>query len=160
VKIRLKKTGDGRPVVTAVRADGSTTSGRLGAGDFGAVHDLAHFAVETALGLRSGFYGLLAQGWAISDFAAKGAAARLPDEAIVAECLVGQITNGVFGGPAMSAADFFWHVRAAVAALRPNATVPELDEAGFRALRASLDALLARWHALPPGATLGLDFPD
>jgi hypothetical protein len=159
VKLCLKKAKDGRPAVTFVRDDGSRTSGRLGAGDFGPVHDLTHYAVETTLGLRHGFYGLLAQGWNIPDFEAKGAGRRLPDEAIAAECIVGQLTNVVFGGQEVTTADFTWLVREAVVALRPAAAVPAIDDTAFRALRERLAVLLARWHALPPGGTLELDYP-
>jgi hypothetical protein len=159
VKVGLKKAKDGRPAVTFVRDDGSRTSGRLGAGDFGPVHDLTHYAVETTLGLRHGFYGLLAQGWNIPDFEVKGAGRRLPDEAIVAECIVGQLTNVVFGGREVTTADFNWLVREAVVALRPAAAVPAIDDTAFRALRERLAVLLDRWRALPPGGTLELDYP-
>ena len=159
MKVCLKKAKDGRPTVTLVRDDGSSTSGRLGSGDFGPVHDLTHYAVETTLGLRGGFYGLLAQGWDIPDFEVKGTGRRLADEAIVAECIVGQLTNVVFGGQEVTATDFNWLVGEAVRALRPAATVPAVDEALLRTLRDRLAALLNRWRALPPGETLELDFP-
>jgi hypothetical protein len=159
VKVCLKKAKDGRPAVTFVRDDGSSTTGRLGLGDFGPVHDLTHYAVETTLGLPHGFYGLLAAGWNIADFEAKGTAARLPDEAIVAECIVGQLTNVVFGGREVTTTDFNWLVREALVALRPAAAVPTIDNTAFRALRECLAALLDRWRALPPGGTLELDYP-
>lgn len=159
MKLRLKKAKDGRPTVTFVRADGSSTSGRLGSGDFGPVHDLTHYAVETTLGLNRGFYGLLAEGWNIPDFDVKGAPARLPDESIVAECVVGQLTNAVFAKAEVTAEEFNWLVREAVVAQRPGAAVPSVDDATLRRLRECLASLLARWHALPSGETLELDFP-
>ncbi len=159
MKVGLKKAKDGRPTVTFVRDDGSSTSGRLGSGDFGPVHDLTHYAVETTLGLRQGFYGLLAAGWNIPDFEAKGTAARLPDEAIVAECIVGQLTNAVFGGQPVTTANFNWLVREAVIAQRPAAAIPALDDAVFRTMREKLATLLDRWRALPPGNALTLDWP-
>ncbi|SDR93980.1 hypothetical protein [Opitutus sp. GAS368] len=159
MKVGLKKAKDGRPTVTFVRADGSSTTGRLGAGDFGPVHDLTHYAVEMTLGLQQGFYGLLAAGWNITDFEEKGTAARLPDEAIVAECIVGQLTNTVLGGPEVTTADFSWLVREAVRAQRPAAAVPAIDDAAFRTMRERLAVLLTRWRALPPGETLELPWP-
>ena len=159
MKLCLKKAKDGRPTVTFVRSDGSSTTGRLGSGDFGPVHDLTHYAVETTLGLHGGFYGLLASGWNIPDFEVKGTGPRLADEAIVAECIVGQLTNVVFGGQTVTTADFNWLVGAAVRAVRPAAAVPALDDATFRILRERLAALLDRWRALPPGETLELPWP-
>ena len=106
MKLKIKKRDNGDAVMTFVRDDGSATSGRLGAGGFGAVHDLTHYVVESTLGLRAGFFGLLAQGWNIPDFEVRSAARQLPDESIVAECIVGQLTNAVIGGHAPSADEF------------------------------------------------------
>jgi hypothetical protein len=123
------------------------------------VHDLTHYAVETTLGLSGGFYGLLAAGWNIPDFEVKGTGRRLADEAVVAECIVGQLTNAVFGGAAVTTADFNWLVGEAVRAVRPGAAVPVVDDATFRTLRESLAGLLDRWRALPPGETFELPWP-
>jgi hypothetical protein len=52
------------------RADGTATWERKEEPNawFFVAHDLTHFAVETILGYRRGFYGLVAEGWALSDF--------------------------------------------------------------------------------------------
>ena len=159
MKVKLKKQAGGEAVVTFVRADGSATSGRLGSGGFGAVHDLTHYAAETTLGLRQGFYGLLAQGWSIPDFEVKDAAKQLPDDALVAECIVGQLSNAVLAGREPSADEFNWLVRSAVDGVRPGAAVPVIDTESLHRLWRTLEALLARWRALPPGDTLALDYP-
>ncbi|MBI2813531.1 MAG: hypothetical protein HYX71_04550 [Opitutae bacterium] len=159
MKVKLKKHAGGEAVVTFVRTDGSAASGRIGSGGFGAVHDLTHYAVETTLGLRQGFYGLLAQGWDIQDFEVKGAAHQLPDEAIVTECIVGQLGNAVFAGREPAVEEFNWLVRSAVDGVRPGAAVPVIDAESLRLIWHTLEALLARWRALPPGETLGLDYP-
>lgn len=157
--LRLKKKADGQAVLTVVRADGSATSGRLGTGGFGAVHDLAHYVVETTLQLKSGFYGLLAQGWNIPDFEIKGTSNRLPDEAIVTECIVGQLTNAVFGQQAPTHENFQWLVAESVQGVRPGAAVPAVDADTLRQMGTRLNALVARWRALPPDGTLELDWP-
>lgn len=159
MKVIVKKQADGGAGVTFVRDDGSATSGRLGSGGFGAVHDLAHYAVETTLGLRLGFYGLLAQGWAIADFAVKGAAGRLPDEALVAECIVGQLSNTVFAGREPPLDEFNWLVAAAIKGARPGAAAPLISAGDLRRMKQSLDGLLTRWRALPSGAAIELAFP-
>ena len=159
MKLKIKKRDTGDAVLTFVRDDGSATSGRLGSGGFGAVHDLTHYAVETTLGLRQGFYGLLAQGWDIPDFEVKGTGRQLPDEALVAECIVGQLSNAVFAGKEPPAEEFNWLVRAAVEGVRPGAVAPAISADTLRQMKQTLDALLARWRALPPGETLELEFP-
>ena len=159
MKVKLKKRAGGDAAVTFARADGSATSGRLGSGGFGAVHDLTHCAVETTLGLRQGFYGLLAQGWSIPDFEVKGAAKQLPDEALVTECIVGQLSNAVSAGREPLAEEFNWLVRSVVDGVSPGGAVPAISAESLHRLWRTLDALLARWRALPPGETLELDFP-
>ena len=159
MKIRLKKKTADRPVVSVVRTDGSTTSGRLGANDFGAVHDLAHYVVESRLALANGFFGLLAQGWNIPDFEVRGASSRFPDEALVVECVVGQLTQVVFSAQPVTVAEFNWLVSQAVGAVRPAVSAPQFDAAEFDRLREEFVALVIRWRLLPAGETLELDFP-
>src|SRR5580692_5319898 len=68
LRLRFKKKNDGQCVLTAVRADGSSTSSNIGTvSGFGPVHDLTHLVVEKTLGIRNGFLGLLAQGRDIQD---------------------------------------------------------------------------------------------
>ena len=52
--IRIKKGKDGRVALSCTRADGTTTWQRQEGGQaaFFPKHDLTHYAVETALGLR------------------------------------------------------------------------------------------------------------
>lgn len=121
--------------------------------------DLTHYAVETTLGLHQGFYGLLATGWNIPDFEVKGATWQLPDEALVAECIVGQLINAVFVGREPPAEDFKWLVRSAVDGVRPGTTVPVVDAEILRQTRHTLGGLPARWRALPPGGALELEYP-
>ena len=85
-----------------MRADGSRTWSHLH--PFFPLHDLTHFAVESALGFSEAFFGLIAAGWEIDAFAEPGAAARLAPEAIVAECVVGLLdleraTRQMLAGP-------------------------------------------------------------
>lgn len=156
MRLHLKKRGSGEAVVTFVRADGSSTSGQLGAAAFGATHDLAHFVVETTLHTRAGFYGLLASGWDIADFERRGAAREIPDDAIALECAIGQLTNFIFNGTEPAAAEFNWLVAEALRAVRPAGRAPVFDDATLRAMSEQLRALVKRWRELPPGDTLEL----
>src|SRR5215216_2658201 len=89
--IRIKKKKDGSAALSCVRADGSTTwqrqDGQLGR--FFPLHDLTHYVVETVFGFQSGFYGLVASGWDISDFEKSEMKPRIPPEALLAEVIVG-----------------------------------------------------------------------
>src|SRR5256885_9526625 len=59
ITIRIKKNPDGRRSLSCTRADGTTTWQRQEGGQaaFFPRHDLTHYAVETVLAHRSGFYG-------------------------------------------------------------------------------------------------------
>ena len=89
LRIQITKRPDGNGVLRCVRADGSVTwqkQERHAA--FFALHDLTHFAVESTLGFRRGFYGLIAEGWDVEDTTGKGARGPLPDEAVEVEVLL------------------------------------------------------------------------
>ncbi len=68
--IRIKKNTDGSAALSCLRADGSVTWQRHNGkqGRFFPFHDLTHYAVETVLEHRRGFYGLVAGGWDLTDF--------------------------------------------------------------------------------------------
>src|SRR5689334_5107407 len=89
--IRIKKKTDGSAALTCTRADGSVTwqrqDGQLG--QFFPLHDLTHLAVEQTLGFARAFYGLLAEGWDMSDFGRPERRGMLPEEAFLAELIVG-----------------------------------------------------------------------
>ena len=89
--IRIKKNTDGTAALSCTRADGTVTWQRQqGAqGLFFPRHDLTHYAVETVLEYRSAFYGLIATGWNISDFGPPWPRGQMPEEAGVAELIVG-----------------------------------------------------------------------
>src|SRR5687767_14096302 len=89
--IRIKKGGDGRTSLSCTRADGTTTWQRQeGAqASFFPRHDLTHYAVETVLRHRRGFYGLVAAGWDLSDFGTPWPRGKLPKDAHTVEMIVG-----------------------------------------------------------------------
>ena len=160
LRVQLTKRADGSVVLRCLRADGSATWQRQDGHHalFFPFHDLSHFAVETTLGFRQGFYGLLADGWDIADTGGKGAHGRLPAETILVEHLVGLLDRERVGGaPPMAAAEFNAQLAQSVAA-HGIASVPALTDAQLAAIRRRIDALHAEWAALPPGGTLELRF--
>jgi hypothetical protein len=60
LQINLKKISDEQASLNCRRADSTVTWSRVH--PFYPRHDLSHFAVETVLGLRQGFFGLIAEG--------------------------------------------------------------------------------------------------
>jgi hypothetical protein len=159
--IRIKKKTDGNAALSCVRADGTTTWQRQEGvqGAFFPLHDLTHYCVETVLGFRRAFYGLVADGWDISSFGQPGTKNRIPEEAGLAEVIVGffdlELATGIVG----SAEDFNWKIQSY---WKDNSLPPisfEMTEDALTRIRAIRGELFDRWRALPRGETLTLTFP-
>jgi hypothetical protein len=143
--IRFKKKSDGSSVITAVRANGTSTHHFIGpAAGYGPLHDFCHYAVETQFGLDRGFYGLLAEGWNIEDFET-GARGPIPEQAGFAERLAGALSQSLGGAHRFTAEDI-------------NLTVGEHAVNGeqLASLEQQVSDLCTRWHAVPAGETLEL----
>ena len=103
-------------------------------GEYFAMHDLTHFAVETVCHFREGFFGLLSQGWAIEETTGKSPRGALPLEAGIAENLVGLLQAEAASGAIWTPQDF-----AEAGSVRPW-TLNELQQ--VRKLRSEL---LTQW---------------
>ena len=154
--IQLKKGRDGPSTLTCVRADGTRTWGKVH--PFFPLHDLTHCAVESVLQFDQAFFGLVAAGWQIDDFATPGAAGRLPAQALWAEHIVG-ILDRERGLPHPLPASELSATMAAGLQGQKLAPFRPITEAELGQVRGLRDALQARWHALPAGATLEVPFP-
>ena len=165
MKIRLKKHPDASASITCTRRDGSVTWQRQ-RGQLGVVfppHDLTHYAVETTLGYRRGFYGLLASGWEIADFAKPWPRGAIPPEAVEVEQIIGVFDAERRQFARWTAEEFASHARSYVAARAATkhevAMTPRiLTQEEIDAVRARRDELLATWHALRAGEEMVLDF--
>jgi hypothetical protein len=153
--IRIRKNPDGSAVLTCERADGSVTWQRQTGvrGRFFPIHDLTHYAVETVLGHRRGFYGLVAEGWDVSDFGAPWPRGRIPADADPSELIVGFLDAERAGGATWSAKD----LNDTLLMHNPEAGW-QVSNGQLRQIRAVLAQLLERWAALPAGETLELGF--
>jgi hypothetical protein len=158
--IRMKKKTNGDAALSCTRADGSTTwqrqEGRLGA--FFPLHDLTHYAVETTLGFNRAFYGLVAEGWDLTSFAEPGTKNRLPEEAGLAELIVGFLDVERATGVASTADDFNWKIDTYLDAHGLPPTGFRLTAQALGDIRRLRDELFARWRAVRPGDTLELSF--
>lgn len=148
MKIEIKKRSDGAGVLHCTRDDGSVTwqkqTPRMAA--HFSLHDLTHYAVETTLGYRSGFYGLVSQGWEIDDTTGKGSRGSIPPEAGEVESIVGLFdSERAMGTP--------WHLD------EFNQFAPrKLTEAQILAVRSKRSELFQLWSEVAPGASLDLVF--
>jgi hypothetical protein len=157
LRLRFKKKNDGQAVFTAVRADGSSTSTSIGpARGFGPVHDLAHYVVETSLGISDGFLGLLAAGKNIEDFD-RGSKLWLTEDAYAAEAIAGQLSQDAGTGVPLSVEDFNWTVGDSLTRGAVGYRSPELSAEQLDGMRRNLDELIKRWRALAPGETIELE---
>jgi hypothetical protein len=161
--IRFAKRKDGRYVLSCVRRDGSVTWQRNDGGHaaFFPVHDLTHYAVETELRHRLGFFGLLAVGWDFTDFAENWGRRPMPADADPSELIVGLLDAERVGGTSASAAELnesaalFYAQRGVTDA--GGQTVRLTDEQ-LAWIRRRLRGLVEQWEALAPGGTMELPF--
>ena len=109
--------------------------------------------METVLGYRNGFFGLVAQGWNVTDFAAPWPRGRIPPEAYPAELIVGFLDAERAGGEAWPASEVNDKLRKDGVPETAFVTDEQLGE--IRALRAEL---FSRWRAVSPGTALELTF--
>ena len=147
LRIEIVKRADGAGVLRCTRQDGSVSwQKQQRHGAHFALHDLTHFAVETILGCRRGFFGLIAAGWDIEDTTGKGARGVLPEEAAEVERTVGLLDAERASRAEWSAAEF-----------NANAgrTLTEEELRRIRELRAKL---FVQWAAVAPGDALVLEF--
>lgn len=154
--LRLTKGRDARDVLTYVREDGTRTWGRL-TPESSPLRDLARYVVESTLGLRNGFLGLVAGGWTVAAFEGPDAAARLPKEALWAEAVAGLLTLEAMQGDMLAVDEFNAAVAETTSRARPDYR-PTISAAELGDMRCALARLRRRWDALPPCATMQLEF--
>jgi hypothetical protein len=157
--VRFTKRGDGAVVLQCVRRDGSATWERH---DKHALcfsfHDLSHFAVETVLGYQQGLFGLIAEGWDITDTTGKRKRGKLPSEGILVEHVVGLLDRERVGGSAPSSAAEF---NAYIAQLVENDhldAAPAFSDPELATVRERIEELQHQWAAVPAGSSLELTF--
>lgn len=156
--IRIKKNADGRSALTCTRPDGTTTWQSLNAtqGRFFPRHDLTHYAVETVLGHLRGFYGLVAEGWNLTDFGAPWPRGRIPAEAILSETIVGLLDLERATGERVNASDV--NARLAEVSEESGIPSPEITDLDLDQIRQRRAELFADWDAVNPGDALELPF--
>lgn len=164
--IRMKKTGDG--VVMACLREGHAPEIQHTAHDgFFALHDLLHYAVETALGFDEAFLGLIASGWSFENFTRRDDPRYrpLPPQALAAEHIV-----NIFSLALREAVPQDQELlelltdeinRDLAAAMRDCGTAaPNLTVGDVATICKTFGELSRRWAALPVGGELQFAFPQ
>jgi hypothetical protein len=158
--VRIKKKNDGSAALSCIRADGTTTWQQQNGATarFFPLHDLTHLAVETTLGFRRAFYGLVAEGWDISTFSTPTAVAKLPPEALLAELIVGLLDVERATGELSNAEEFNWKIQAYFRDKDvPGPTFRIADEQ-LASIRANRAELFSQWNAVADGGSLDVSF--
>ena len=156
--VRLKKQTSVAPgVLSCIRADGSITY--QPSSPFFALHDLIHLAVESELGYRSAFFGLVAGGRDIDSFGTRdGVKDTYTCEEAWAESLVGILQwPEMGGGPELTVSETQQQLLSAFAE-SPFGT-PNVNAAQIQQIRAVIDCLHRRWAKVRPGDTIDFHFP-
>lgn len=145
--IEILKRPDGAGVLRCTRKDGSITwqKQRKHAAHF-ALHDLTHYSVESVLGYRRGFFGLIAEGWDVDDTTGKGSHGSLPAEALEVEKIVGLFDAERASGIAWTSQQFNEH------------SPRNLTEAEIQGVRAMRSDLFQKWFLVKAGQKLELAF--
>ena len=120
-------------------------------------HDLTHYAVETVLGHRQGFYGLVASGWDLTDFGSPWPRGRIPNEANLSEMIVGFLDLERRTGELAQAADVNQRLEEFCAENGLAAPAQLTDDDLWR-VRQKRGELFAMWEAVKPGDAIELPF--
>src|SRR3954469_14484998 len=158
--IRIKKGKDGRAALSCQRSDGSIIYQRQNEKQAGFFvrHDLTHFAVETVLGHRKGFFGLIAGGWSFEDFGEKWDKKKYPADAEPSELIVGLFDAENASEAQWSAAEFNLHAKGFMRELGGSEIGEVIDQEQVERVRARIGELMKRWERVKPGGTMELEF--
>ena len=152
MKIEIRKFASKPNVLICTREDGSMTWKSYGnQSNFFPYHDLTHYVVETELGFREGFYGMIASGRTVDE-----TGVAVPDEGQFAESLVGVLSTS-WSNDAMT----FEEVKETVDQRLAGIGLPtmKLSKVQLSIIRARYAELFFQWQELDDGESLRLDFP-
>jgi hypothetical protein len=155
--IRLSKgRNGGSRTLTCVRDDGTSTWQR--SSDFFAYHDLIHYAVETTLGYREAFLGLVAQGRDLDSFGTRdGVKDVYTEQEGWAEGITGAVQWPMAtGNPPMTDQDVW--VSLVQTCEAHGAPPPPVTARQIGEIREIARELHRRWESVPEGGVMELTF--
>lgn len=154
--IRLARGKDKPDVLTCIREDGSTTWSRLHAAL--PVHDISHYSVESSLALSSGFFGLVAQGWEITDFGSPYPRGPIPDEAAWVESVVSVFWRTFVQRESPTHEEVREQIAVCLGSYKGSFR-RDISDAEMDAIRALQGEITATWARTPIGSYMELVFP-
>jgi hypothetical protein len=116
-----------------------------------------HYAVETELGFRRGFFGLIAEGWEIAETTGKTARGPLPNETLEVEYLVSAFSAERAGGVPATAEEFN-QLAATFAEGKEMPRPRQLSGQELERVRTRFDELAMKWRSLSADEALRLQF--
>ena len=127
-------------------------------------HDLAHYAVESILDMKNGFYGIINQGASISDFELpKGQKGFLvhPDtihlEALQSEHLVNLVQSEIYNTGTL---DDFIQIMKDICAENELEFPARLNKSSLKEIRSLYSELALEFHSMDEGQELELNLQD
>lgn len=172
MRLRLTRLDERRYETVITRSDGVTYHVK-GVGHMSAIpHDLAHFAIERALGIRGGFWGSVADGAVFGSLthvsgrrrprAAKRSKEVLRanrDELTATEILIGLFNQALEEGLGPDSRELRERLRRYL--WTPAGHEPrQFSDAEVSAACTGWRRMLELWQQLPVGETLELDWPE
>ncbi|MEP6700297.1 MAG: hypothetical protein ABJA85_03240 [Bacteroidota bacterium] len=157
MEISFTKNSGKSHIISCRRNDGTVTW--MQNSSFFITHDLCHYALETKLGLKKAFYGMLAAGTDINDFELPKdqRTFQLTEEAILAEQMVNLLTIEYSQGRIenfVSMLNEICHRDTNLSKL-PDIKTETLDE-----IRNLYNGLMNQWVLLPEEETMILKFEE
>ncbi len=165
LQIQFWRKPDFSNVFKCIREDGTETWQRRH-GEFFVYHDLHHLAVESVLGLKSGFYGLVILGWNITDFGTPWPRGPIPAEhsyeALYAETLAALLDQEFQTGHRAGVAEFNEQLTASWDSYKDrevHGQVRVVDGEDLDRIRLHVDVLHRAWIETTEEDILSLEFP-
>lgn len=160
MRVTFVKTGRVRDRLYVERDDGVERSFTV-AKDAGAPYDLLHYVVETTLGLRHGFWGMIADGAEFEKAGKTRADATKPSrtlsgdltELLQSEALVQEFR----AAPGSSAESYLANIRKHFASTGVSA--PPLEDPTVRRLHSAVTEVSDRWCGLEDGESIVAEWP-
>ena len=155
MKIQIKKRANSKHIISYVR-DGLEPYW-IEADNFLVLHDLCHFAIETTLGYKTAFLGLVNSGINPSDFEDKEKrdSLNLSNEAWYAEHLANLFLIEYAQGAFENINEIF---KQCMLEHNPNVAIKQFSNAEIEAIRTSLYHLIDNWNMVEEGNFFSLEF--
>ena len=157
MQILFKKEAGKPHSMRYVRDNGSVAWQRCD--DYLIQHDLTHFAVETTMNWRDGFYGMIARGVEITDFEKpKSEKPAIPREAAYAEAMANALQRELSAAQNFDTQNFDESFAVNLGTMKIEPPFVGISEEKINVVRAKIRRLWHVWQNLPIGETLELTF--